>query len=799
MKTSYLATILFAVFFALTSVDSFAQQVEVSGQVKSKETKENLPFCKVVALNSVGKVVQGGLTDDKGFFKLPVNPGMYSFVISSYGFDNDTVPPSFIREDSYLGVFRLEPTVVDIGEVEVKASSRIDADDRDIQVITDEQKQGSTAAKDVLDKVAGISYDDYTGVLKVDGSGNILILVNGVEKSQEYVQNLDPERLLRVETIRDPGGRYGLEGYSAIVNVILRRDYRGTEMYVEQMNLVDINTEQGRVDYMIGSLGATYNYTRNDLNIYAGARVERKNFKIYSESETNYDNEMIVYERNPGTGSNVNILEYGADYTLGLDYRINPKHIVSFESNISALPFSTEDNRIDYHTDVFTNGVLTDQFDFSTHTKSQSWSTYNSLFYIGDLNERNKLNINFTHSLYKDDYAANTLQENNYDRSETGTNQRQYTRFYAEYDHIFSPKTSIQVGYGNIWRELNNDFNVFQVPLSGGQNINAESNFRLTDIRHKLYSNYAWKFNKKWSTRIGLAVETSAPRVNDQQLNYVIYQPLFDLRYVAGKKLNFKLKYRTTSAYPGISETNPFLSQVNPRITSVGNPFLRPSTTHRFSLRTNIGQGLLAVEPYLHYSDNRIVNIGELDTNGMFNYRYENAETFQLIGGRLNFSKFFKFSMLIQANIDVYHAKFKSSVKEHSLMDWNADVDLIYIFQKTETLLGLKYQREQGKWITGMGYTRQNVDFWMLFYKQPLFKKRGSVMFGYFLPIDFGATYNQDSRVETTGFYVQTDNNISLVKNMFILEFSYRFSKGKVKRTEKTIDKESDGGKGGIF
>ena len=88
----------------------------------------------------------------------------------------------------------------------------------------------------------------------------------------------------------------------------------------------------------------------------------------------------------------------------------------------------------------------------------------------------------------------------------------------------------------------------------------------------------------------------------------------------------------------------------------------------------------------------------------------------------------------------------------------------------------------------------------MLLYKQPLFNKKASVMFGYFLPISLGANFNQETYVETTGFSMQTNNDVSLVKNMFILEFSYRFSKGKkVKKLKKDIDQESEGGSGGLL
>ena len=222
MKASINVIILFSVFL-FSSFQVIAQEtVEISGQVKDEKTKENLPYCKVIALDNNDSIIRGGITDEKGIFKLPLTPGQYTLVIRFFGYENDTVQTGSFQEDTFLGVFKLKQGAINIEEVKVEASSHIDMLDKDIQIITDEQKNGSTATKDVLDKITGISYDDYAGTLKVDNDANIMILVNGVEKSQEYVQNLDPERLIRVETIRDPGGRYGLEGYTAILNVVLK-------------------------------------------------------------------------------------------------------------------------------------------------------------------------------------------------------------------------------------------------------------------------------------------------------------------------------------------------------------------------------------------------------------------------------------------------------------------------------------------------------------------------------------------------------------------------------------------------
>lgn len=725
--------------------------VELTGQVKDLDSKENIPFCKVVVVDANDSVVRGGFTDDNGFFLLPVQPGIYRVIASTYGYENDTLAAGFVRENVFVGVLRLKAAVLNLEDVKVEASSRLDLLDRDVQIVTEDQKQGSTAAKDVLNKMPGISYDEYSGQLKVDSDPNILVLVNGVEKSQEYVQNLEPERLLRVETVRDPGGRYGLEGYSAIVNVILKDDYKGTELYIENMNLIDFYDRTSKLEPLIFSLGATFNYTYNNLNIYGSGSFDHHLFRLPSAAVTIYQDGYRVYETGPSQ-RNVSVTEDFTQYTLGFDYKFNPKHQLSFESQIQALPGNRDVNDFQFNTEIFLGDSLLDRYGFSDKTINQSTEYYNSLFYIGELDEKNKLNINFTHSYYTGDYERNTMQEAVYDRLETGVNKKQYTRFYAEYDHKFTPATTLQVGYGNYWREFDNSYHVEQTNLSTNEQFAYDAGFKLNDLRHKLYSNFSWKINKKWGMMVGIAGESSSPRALGQQFHYFIYQPLFDLKYNAAKNLNLRLKYRVSSVYPGIDESNPFVSQVNPRIISSGNPFLKPTTIHELSLRVNLFNGLISLEPYMHYSNNYIAEIGALDSLNILHTNFENAREYQQQGIEANFSKFFPFSVLLQGNLNLYRAKIVSSAISNEVIDWRGDVDLIYIFKKTQSLLGLKYQRNQSKYISGLGYNKGDVDFWLLFYKQPLFKKKGSVMLGYFLPLNLGTNYSQGGRMNVNGY-----------------------------------------------
>ena len=52
---------------------SFSQNnVQISGQVRDKYTKEKLNYCSVVVLNGNDSIISGAVTDDKGYFHIPV-------------------------------------------------------------------------------------------------------------------------------------------------------------------------------------------------------------------------------------------------------------------------------------------------------------------------------------------------------------------------------------------------------------------------------------------------------------------------------------------------------------------------------------------------------------------------------------------------------------------------------------------------------------------------------------------------------------------------------------------------------
>lgn len=770
-------------------------KIQISGQIKNKLTNENLNFCSVVVTSLTDNVITGAVTNEKGYFNIPLNRGNYKLIFSFIGYLSDTVSIGNINSNKFLGVYKLKPSSEIIDEITVKSSSRISSIDKDIQIVTEEMRKGTADTKEVLEKTPGVSYDRYSNSIKVDNNSNIIILVDGVEKNQDYIKNLSPQRLKKFEIIRDPGGRYGLEGYSAVINVILNKNYVGHEVFIYDQLLIDTDQENINYFFPINHLNASYNYTHNKLNIYGRVDNDIKNFALNTDSKTEYASDnTTVYELPPSNNTNTYIREVATNYTVGADYYINPKHTISFESNLQNLPKSINNVENNQQTYIIKNGIITDSYSFNTLNNTESSSSNNSLFYVGKLSNKDRIDASFTYSKYTDEYSTTTIQENVYNRLEVGNNNKDYTKLNIEYLRDFNSKLNTQIGYGNTWKNINSIYNITN------NNIVTNKEFSQTETRHKFYTYLSYNINSKFSTKFGIAAETSNPTSELQTNNYIIYQPLFDFKYKINSLFDVKLKYRSSSNYPSMSQTNPFESQLNPRTVSVGNSNLTPAVIHKISFRLSAMQGLVSLEPYYHFSNNYIGQTGHLRPDSIFEFTYNNIGFYQEQGVKTNFTIPFGKLFVWQNSLSFYNSKIIYNDNNNSLSDWRADSKFIFTGLKKGGVILLMYQRSMSKYINATGYSRQENDYWLFIVQQPFFKQRLNVMLGYMLPINWGANYNQDTYVKTNGYESTQNVDISILQNILLVKLTYRFSKGKIKKTEKHIYIESEGkGNGGFF
>jgi hypothetical protein len=764
-----------------------AQQFILSGKVKDKNTSEPLSFCSV-AMISNDTMRFFAITDDKGYFEIPASADVYKTVFRYVGYHTDTVITDLRRDDLFLGTIKMEPLANELKGAEVKASVNTNEIDRDEFLITKKIRTGAANTSDVLDRINGITYDRYKDRIKVDNDPNIIILVNGIEKNSEYIKNLNPDRIAKVEIIRDPSGKYGIEGYSAIVNIKLKTNYVGNDLTLHTMNMFDFDAE-GKYVLPVSNYYGGYNYTKKNLNAYLSAGGGFNNFSIPNSVITKYHDSLDIEQLPPDSGMNMSHTSKWNYITAGGDYRINSIHTVSFEANYSGQPNTI--SSMDYVNNYYTDSLIYKDT-YKTINTSNSANYYASGFYTGNFSRTKILTADFSFSGNSSKTTNDYAYTPGGDFKSGQDNNTGYSKFNLQWSHTPLKKISYQIGYGNTFKKMNNNTLY----------IDTNITFDYKEIRNKAFAYLIWRPLKKLSFKAGLGVENSLPSIEDKgRLSFWIFKPHADIFYKPNNTINIKLKYRVDSRYPSIGEMNPAEILTDRFTVRKGNPDLIPTAINKASLRINILNGLFSAEAYYHFSENYIAPVGQMRPDGLFEYSYANIGKYNNRGIEFNITIPLGKNIIWQNNLEFYHSEMSYEGHLNKISDWDGEMNLIYINYQSGLNAGIIYQRSNNKVISLQGYSNQENDFWAVMVQKPLFKKSFTIMFLYMLPVDFGADYNQVTYINTDSYTQTSTTDINILKNMFMVQLSYRFHRGKeIKSIKKTIEKEDEGTqKKGLF
>ncbi len=760
------------------------QDIFISGQVLDSISTQGLESCAVGFFNAKNELVTGTTTDRKGYFEIAMRPGKYQMVLDYIGYQKKSIPVVIRQNNQFLGTYKLSPDKNLLKSVEVKAKNKAFKVDKDVFIVSRKMKVAAANTNDVLDKIQGVTYDRYNNQIKVDGQTNIKILVDGLEKDPDYIQNLNPDRLKKVEIIRDPSGKYALDGYTAVINIILKKNYTGLELNLSSQTIwdTDVADKSHLIPMSYANAGLTYTY--NKINIYTQYNLYTNDFNFPTTTVYKYQDGSTIKKLNGNTN---NILKQmlGDRLTLGIDYYLNPRHTLSFESGFGNLLNDKDQTNLRYDV-IETHPSNPDmQYQLQDILNGYSKSNYQSVFYIGKFNEQNELRMDAKLSHYEDQGNNRFFINQTLNRNEKTFDLKNSFKFNAEYTRQLNEHSSLQTGYGFYRQKNTNDLTT----IIGNQT--SATNFELTDTRHKLFAYYGYKFNKDWSFKAGLAGEISQPEAFGARTTYMIYQPYLDIKHKLSKKLAVKLKYRTESDYPGLSQANPNTVYVDPQTVRKGNPALAPAVTHKLGLRFDFFGGSLFAEPYYHFSNNYIGEIARLRNDGTIEQTYENIGHYRHYGIKGNVAVPFSKKIFWQTNFDVYHSSIKYQNDTNAFYDYSLESNLVYVNQPKGLTSGFIYQRGMNKYISPQGYHKWNNDFWGFLIQKSFLKRKLNLMLLYMLPVDFGVDYVQEEYTKTLQYESLTQYDIHLLKNVVVFRLNYRFSKGKATR-KKQKDMEDD-------
>jgi len=235
MNTKVFILILFVATMATNAVAEI-----ISVTVKDSKTKEAVEYATVELINEKDSVIAGGITDAKGYIDLPGTVNTGKIRIQFLGYKTYVTPVT----NKNLGTVFLEEDEKELAEVTVVGQARTTKIDRDVTVITKELKAGTATSRELLGRLKGMVYNPYDQSLSYNGNSNILILMDGIEKDQNMAKTLSPDRIDRVEVIKDPIGKYAADGYKTVINIITKKDFSGSRCFFDNDYLYNINAVQ---------------------------------------------------------------------------------------------------------------------------------------------------------------------------------------------------------------------------------------------------------------------------------------------------------------------------------------------------------------------------------------------------------------------------------------------------------------------------------------------------------------------------------------------------------------------------
>ena len=523
--------------------------------------KENNPiagvFCVLIGQSDSAYIV-GATTNSDGYFELKVNEDRECILQMSFiGFEKISI----VCRPGNLGDFILNENAGLLEEVVVKGDSRHKDAIKETFFLTDSLRNSSKNSFQLLDKLPGISVDWASDAVKIGEYRDVPIMLNGREVGKELVQNLNPQRIKKIELLRFPKGKYG--DMPIVLNYITYDNYLGYDLGVQSKGLVSFRTPNSHSE----NIGANFIYTLDKWNIYSDFNVSNK--KMYSATSYSYLYKNEVAEatamedfRHP----NNNNTNKSFNVSLGADYKIATKHTISIQSWLDGGKYDSFES---YQTPE--NMLLSENSNNYRNINSTS-----GLFYRGDITDRFIITSDLTYNYYN--VNENRAYENVDKLTQLDySGRKDYWRYNANAYNIWNNILTSNVGYTYTDKSyINKDTNT------------DKELFRSLEKRHDIYASLMINAHQKVSLAIGgnvLFVHRDNGIDSDNRYSWM---PSAKLHWQALKKLSVTGNYFCNIEYPNLDQLSTVTYNKNKILMYRGNPDLKERVMHYMEWRINV-------------------------------------------------------------------------------------------------------------------------------------------------------------------------------------------------------------------
>lgn len=610
-------TVILAFISLLSAAYSNAQH-KITGRVINEATNTPLEFANVI-LNTADSVYVTGLTSNlEGYFELKnVPPGNYLLITSYLGFISKDIALNGFTKSIDLGDIFMQEESNLLDAVTVTGSTITNKPDKMVVFITDKHKQMSSNGLNILAgmQLPRLIVNPLMNEVSLPGGEEVLFCINGINAPHSDIRTLQPDEIIRVEYINNPGLRYG--NADAVINYIIKREVSGGSVSLDLGN--SVNTIFG--DDIVS---AKFNYKKSEFGLNYSIRY-RKSDDTYKYQERTFNfSDGSSYKRYdvgiPGDYKEV-FHKVGLYYNLMDDKYFFSATIRGNFDDWYGLNYSNQHNSItpDEITSVFQGGT----------TKKYIPSL--DLYYARFLKNNQTLILNVVGTYINSDVGQQYQEEKN---------NQQITDIISDVD---GEKYSI-IGEGIYEKIFENSsrftggFKHTQAYTNNKYTGNVKNTTKMDQMESYLYAEYAGNINK-FNYTGGIGVSRSwAKQEDEKDYTYYTFRPRITLQYDFSPTMYLRLKGEIFNTSPSLSNLSAIEQYIDTLQIRKGNPELDPYLNYLANLQYYWKKGIFSLNSTTTYQYSPKIIMEDIfrdDQNDMFVYIYNNQRSWQKLNSEL--------------------------------------------------------------------------------------------------------------------------------------------------------------------
>lgn len=584
--------------------DAVAQgKKSIAGRLSDAKSGQFVSYATIALINAADSTISGGaMSDENGRFNIgPVIPGSYLLRVSNIGYkpagkfievagEGVTDAGTIILQDTSI---MLQELVVTAERVKAKTEK-----DRIIYNVTEKMLNASATGTDILKLIPGVQVDMMQNI-SLEGSHSIMIYVDGKERDNGYVNQLNPEDIDKIEVVSIPPSEFD-GNVTGALNIIMKKS---RDSGIKGQVLAEIPTSRSVV-YIFPSYNLSYSFRK--VNLYTSYNGEM----TFLDQEENF---LKEFNRNSDTTrvltqQTVRQKNRSDRFHYGLDYFLNDRNQLNFYAYYN--PYSQE---LDGKVFSQISGGTDSLWQAGKDDSDKNRSSFYSLYYKHTFSDNGYITADVssymlraeTSTIYFSDEPGENIQKKN----DIKPSQDLLSVKIDYFKHLFG-KIDFSSGLKMRFQVSKDRLSTFEYH----ENILAF----YTSVNYKL---------KNFDLTGGIRFEESTADLKDGfSGSDLAFFPHASARYRISSRQYLQLTYNRSIKRPNLNQLNPYTNFNDPWSTSSGNPYLRPEYLGSLILQHSLqfNGNYIASRVFYSRADDVISNLTRVNGSGIFEAGYHN-------------------------------------------------------------------------------------------------------------------------------------------------------------------------------